>query len=254
MKIIVSLLLFVALAPVLADGPEREMGRHHCREAGGPYLGLHTTRMEKATAAQLKGVPQGVGLLVKGVVSHSPASQAGLQPLDVLWKYDDQLVVNEGQLHALIKLTGIGNQGALTVSRGGENLVLPVLIGPRPDNRTELAAAASEVLMPPLPGAIVRQLDLGKRSGFISEGGVTVSLARNLNGFEYSVTEGSEVVREGVLQGQNDESWPATIDEKTRRKLEVLFQSLENAEKREASAQRLPRVRRVPVPKRTEEK
>lgn len=253
MRILIFLILSLTLTPLTAEKPEKRDPLSQPL-AGEPWLGIHTIWMEKATAAQLKGVPQGFGLLVDAVESQSPASEAGLQPLDILWKYNDQLIANAGQLFALMKLTGISNEGVLTISRRGESLTLPVVIGRRPDSRKELAEAATEVLMPPLPGAIVRQLDLGKRSGFISEGEVTVSLTRISTGFEYSVSEGAEVVKQGLLPDGDPSTWPATIDEKNRRKLAVLFQSLENAEQREAPRPRLPRVRRVPVPIEKEKK
>ena len=252
MRFFTLFLLLLAILPLPAEeSPHKRV--NHRRQAGGPWLGIQTTWMEKATAAQLNGVPQGFGLLIEQVEPNSPAAEAGLQALDVLWKFDDQLVANNGQLYALMKMTGVDKKGVFTVSRRGKNLVLPVVIGTRPVTGKELANAASEVLMPPLPGAVVRHLDLGKRSGFISEGGVTVSLVRNPTGFVYSVSEHETLVREGILLDDDSESWPATIDDKTRRKLEVLFESLENAEERENSAPRLPRVRRVPVAKEGDE-
>lgn len=247
MRFLILLTLLLVPVPLAADGPRSFAGPHD-QEAGGPWLGIHTKRMEKATAAQLNDVPEGFGVLVDQVAPDSPASDAGLQSLDVLWKYNDQFIANRGQLYALIMHTGIGKEAALTISRRGENIVVSVRIGVRPDSYRELAEAATEVLMPPLPGSIVRQLDLGKRSGFIAEGNVTVRLSRHDNGFEFSVSEGEELVKEGVLAGKDISSWPATIDDKTRRKLKVLFDSLENAEQREAPAPRIPRVRRVPVP------
>lgn len=248
MKNLGVLFLLLMVVTSLADGPAR-WSRHHRAEPNGPWLGVKTMWMEKATAAQLNDVPEGFGLLIDSVEPASPAFEAGLKSLDVIWKFDDQLIANKSQLLALMKMTGIGKEGALTISRAGESLVLPVTIGMRPESGEELAEAATEVLMPPLPGSIVRQLDLGKRSGFIEEGGVIVSVSRKVEGFGYQVSKGEELVEEGVLQGEDIESWPAIIDEKTRRKLQALIQSLANAEQREASAQRVPRVRRVPVPK-----
>jgi len=103
--------------------------------------------------------------------------------------------------------------------------------------------------MPPLPGVTVIERNLGKRSGFIEEGGVTVSLSRQLDGFVYSVSTSEKVIDEGRLEGEDVASWPKGLDEKTCRKLEALTQSIINAENRSASTPRRPRVRRVPVKK-----
>ncbi|MGJ8724280.1 MAG: PDZ domain-containing protein [Roseibacillus sp.] len=247
MRIPILLLILFVVVPSHADGPKKWM-RGHCPEPGGPWLGIKTTWLEKATAAQLNEVPAGFGLLIESVEPVSPAFEAGLQSMDVIWKFDNQFVANKGQLFALLKLKGVGNEGTLTVSRAGENLVLPVTVGVRPENGRELAEAAAEVLMPPLPGVIVRQVDLGKRSGFISEDGVTVSLSRKIGGFDFHVLKDGDVVNHGTLAGEDSDSWPETIDDKTRRKLHALFQSLMNAEQREEDEPRVPRVRRVPVP------
>lgn len=253
MKIWILLLLVWSILPSQAEGENRGK-RGHRPEPGSAWMGIHLTWMEKATAAQLNGVPEGFGLLIDEVTPLSPAHGAGLQPLDVVWKYDDQLVASKRQLHALIKRTGIGNEAALTVSRAGENVVMPIVIGLRPENPEELIERAPEVMMPPLPGAIVRHLDLGKLSGFIKEGEVTVSLCRKEKGFLYAVSEGEKVLKEGVLPGEDPDMWPKNLGEKTTRKLEVLFESLENAEQREANAPRQPRVRRVPTPPAGEQK
>lgn len=248
MKILALFVVAFLVCPAIGDGPHHGKGRHRAEE-GSAWLGVYLTWMEEATAVQLNEVPAGFGLLIDEVEVDSPAAEAGLQPLDVLWKYDDQLIANKGQLLALMRHTGVGKQGSLTVSRAGQNLVLPVTIGERPQGQEELAKGAREVLMPPLPTAVMRQVDLGKRSGFIAEGGVIVSLARKQNGFEYSVNEGEKTLQAGTLLGENAALWPATLDDDTRRKLQVLFESLVNAEQRESSPRRTPRVRRVPVPK-----
>ena len=253
MKIFLLLSLFLMVMPSQADG-HKKWGRGHKSEPGGPWLGIKTMWMEKETAAQLSEVPEGFGLLVESIEPASPALEAGLQAMDVIWKFDDQFVANKGQLLALLKLTGSGNDGKITISRAGKNLVLPVTVGVRPENQQELAEAAYEALRPPLPGAIVRQLDLGKRSGYIFEDGITVGLTRKMGGFEYEVVEEGELTKKGLLESEDSESWPKSIDDKTRKKLTALFQSLLNAEEREESKTRMPRVRRVPTAKELSEK
>ena len=201
MRIFLLLSVFLMAIPSQADGPKKWM-RGKKAEAGGPWLGIRTTWLEKSVAAQLNDVPAGFGLLIESVEPDSPALEAGLQAMDVIWKFDNQLVANKGQLFALLKLTGSGNEGALTVSRAGENLELPVVVGKRPENEKEMAEAATEVLMQPFPEAIVRQLDLGKRSGFIFEDNVLVSLTRKMDGFEYEVTKDGKIAEQGVWQAR----------------------------------------------------
>lgn len=246
---IFALLLFLWPATCLcADGPSRWMRGHH-GDSDGPWLGVNLTWVEKGTVAQLKDVPEGFGLLVEGVEPQSPASTAGLQPLDVVWKFDDQFVANKWQLYALMKMVGVGGEAKLTVARAGDTVILPIVIGTRPDNQNEIVKAANEVLMPPIPGDVVRYWDRGSRSGFIADGDVTVSLRSTVEGYQYMVSENGEVTSKGMLSGTDEESWPSSIDQGTRRKLQALFQSLLNAEVREEQSQPVPRVRRVPIPK-----
>ncbi|MBK1835085.1 PDZ domain-containing protein [Roseibacillus ishigakijimensis] len=246
-------LLFVLLTVAL--GAERhEDRRRGPREHKGPWLGVDLRWLEESTAAQLTNVPKGFGLLVDEVEPDSPAEAAGLQAHDVLWKLDDQLLANKWQLYALMKHTGVGNEAQLTVSRRGENINLAVTFATRPERHDEIVKAAKEVLMPPIPGDVVRHFDLGKRSGFIAEGEVTVSLTEVLDGYLYVISDGEEVRQKGTLDGPEPKDWPKDLDESTRRKLTALFQTLQNAEERDEHNPRVPRVRRVPVPEESTKK
>ncbi|GHC58334.1 PDZ domain-containing protein [Roseibacillus persicicus] len=247
MRIFTLVILIVSMCGALADGPSRGRGGHR-EQAGGPWLGVDLDWVEKGTAAQLKDVPKGFGLLVEEVEPQSPARAAGLQPLDVLWKFNDQFIANKWQLYALMKMEGVGSVVQLSISRAGETHVLPLTIGTRPERTGEIAKAAGEVFMPPIPGDYVRQVDIGKRSGFIAEGDSVVSLSKSPEGYLYSVTHCNDVLHQGLLKDTDESQWPKSLDEKNRRKLRALFHSLLNAEERDLDDRALPRVRRVPTP------
>jgi S1-C subfamily serine protease len=66
-------------------------------ERGEPWLGISVHKPSKAVHDALHEVPEGVGFVVQDVVVNGPADLAGMQKFDVLWKINDQLVVNEAQ-------------------------------------------------------------------------------------------------------------------------------------------------------------
>jgi len=93
-----------------------------------PYIGIVSRPAAPDLAAQLKQ-PEGFGLVVDEVLGDSPAQSAGLQRNDLLLRLDDQLLVNPGQLEALIRRAGKDKEVALTLLRGGEEKKINVRIG-----------------------------------------------------------------------------------------------------------------------------
>jgi len=95
-----------------------------------PYLGLVTGPVAEQVRAQL-GIPEGIGLAVEAVAKDGPAGRGGVKKFDILRKFDDQLVCTAEQLSALVKAAGKGKEVALTVTRGGKEEVVKVLIDDR---------------------------------------------------------------------------------------------------------------------------
>ena len=95
-----------------------------------PYLGLVTGPVAEQVRAQL-AIPDGIGLAVEAVAKDGPAGRGGVQRFDILRKFDDQLVCTAEQLSALVKAAGKGKEVALTVTRGGKEEVVKVLIDDR---------------------------------------------------------------------------------------------------------------------------
>jgi hypothetical protein len=118
-----------------------------------PYLGLVTGPVAEQVRAQL-AIPDGIGLAVEAVAKDGPAGRGGVQRFDILRKFDDQLVCTAEQLSALVKAAGKGKEVALTVTRGGKEEVVKVLIDDRQVAMGGPAAPAAGV-------AGVLPLDLG---------------------------------------------------------------------------------------------
>jgi len=83
------------------------------------YLGVSTQPTAEATAAQL-GIAKGMGMTVVHVAKDSPAQTAGLQPFDVLYKLDGQILINQPQLHVLLNARKVGDTVKMTYFRRGK--------------------------------------------------------------------------------------------------------------------------------------
>ncbi len=83
------------------------------------YLGVSTSRLSPSLNEQLR-LPRGVGLMVDRIDRDSPAEAAGLRRNDVLWKLDDQVLINSQQLRILVRTFKSGDEVGLTVIRRGE--------------------------------------------------------------------------------------------------------------------------------------
>ena len=99
-------------------------------DKGASFLGVATEPISEQTAAQLP-VARGTGLAVTLVEPESPAAKAGIQPLDVVTRLGDQLLVNPEQLAVLIRSRSPGDSVELTFLRGGKEQRVTVALGAR---------------------------------------------------------------------------------------------------------------------------
>lgn len=83
------------------------------------YLGVNTRPIKSPTSSVL-GLHKGVGLALTYVANGSSASLAGLKPLDIIYRIDNQVLVNEEQLITLLKTYQINDSVILSYFRGGE--------------------------------------------------------------------------------------------------------------------------------------
>lgn len=117
----------VATADAAAGAPAKKV----------PFIGVVTAPLSPAVRAQTT-LTEDLGLSVESIAPDSPAAKAGLEPFDILAKYDDQLLCVPAQLSALVKRTGCGNKTTLTVIRRGKEMPLEVTVGERDAESTLL--------------------------------------------------------------------------------------------------------------------
>lgn len=147
------------LAAVATAEPERAKPAKAAAESvapatRAPWVGLRISKLTPAMEAQLPGIPAGVGFLVDSVDEGGPADRAGLRAYDVIWKLDEQLLVNESQFATLLMMRRPGDQLALTRRRSGEDRAVSVELASSPTTDEEAELAPAEVPLVPtgVPG------------------------------------------------------------------------------------------------------
>jgi C-terminal processing protease CtpA/Prc len=95
----------------------------HTNRVKATYLGVEASAADDTLRAQLK-LPQGVGLAVRHVDVTRPAHSAGVQEHDVLYKLNDQLLINPEQLLVLIRTFKPDDKIELSVIREAQPVKL----------------------------------------------------------------------------------------------------------------------------------
>jgi serine protease Do len=110
------------------------------------------------------------GALVEDVKEHTPAEAAGLQPQDVITKFDGKPIKSSPELSNLVAQTPAGKEVTMEVIRNGKTLVLKARLGEFPE---EEAAASTEA--GPWLGLSVQNLTLDMKDALGIKNGVAVT-------------------------------------------------------------------------------
>jgi serine protease Do len=85
--------------------------------------------------AESFGLPKPSGALVNSVEKGSPADKAGIQPSDVILKFDNKEVTASNELPRIVAATKPGAKVSLQVWRKGEKKDLQITVAETPDER-----------------------------------------------------------------------------------------------------------------------
>jgi hypothetical protein len=107
-----------------------------------PFIGVMTEAVPASLASQL-GLAEGTGLVVKQVVSGSPAA-AVLKTHDILLKLDEQLLMDMRQLSVLLRMRKENDEITLTYLRGGKQATAKVKLGVQEVPKLAMRAAGTE--------------------------------------------------------------------------------------------------------------
>ena len=217
----------------------------------GPWLGVSVQKPGSAMEGRSGGVPKGVGFVVREVAGDSPAARAGLRDHDVLWKLNEQLLINEAQFLVLLHHHRVGDTVRLVYMREGGSHEVEVTLGERPVHRKGRKQADTRVTAgPPLPGMTEQYLQSIRQEASLRLGdGSIVRLRRKgpVYHWVHSGNQGSSIA-EGTLSGLDDPGL-GKLTGKLNTTLRALIRVFDNAELRAGARATAPaRVRRVARP------
>jgi serine protease Do len=201
------------------------------------WLGVHVQNITDEIAASL-GLAEAKGALVAKVSPGSPAATAGIQPSDVIVKFNGAPIENMRSLPRAVAATAIGKSVSVELLRKGETKVFPVTIGRLPeDEENAVPAKGEEKILPEaeperedLLGLSLAPLtdELRKRFGIGAaiEGVVVVEVKPNSPAAAKDVKPGDvivEVTQEKVRQPQDVKTRLLAVRKSGRRSVLLLL-------------------------------
>jgi serine protease Do len=116
-------------------------------------IGVQIDQVSKEVAESI-GLGRPRGALVRGVEDASPAAKAGVEPGDIIVKFDGKDVDKSVDLPRLVGNTRPGNKSKLTVFRRGALRDLSITVAELEPEATAKPVVAPEVTKPKLSGAV----------------------------------------------------------------------------------------------------
>ena len=216
-------------------------------QAPQAWLGLRVAKPDEAITVHVPSIPPGIGFVVKSIDPGGPAQAAGLLELDLLWKFGDQMLVNEAQLATLLRLEKPGTEIVISGFRGGKPMEVNLKLGQAPLLSKPFSGEMVESAV--LPGTCdgpMRVVNVAEKSASFSndEGRAVVRRDGEIFKVKIDGLKGA-VIFEGDLSG--DEALQQ-VPENWRRKIQVLCRTLDQTLDGGVLSQRQPRPRVVPPP------
>lgn len=115
-------------------------------------IGVQIGQVSKEVAESI-GLGQPRGALVNGVEPNAPAAKAGLEPGDIIVKFDGREIEKSTDLPRIVGNTKPGNRSTVTVFRRGSLRDLSITVAEIEPDRPERRAAVPEA-KPPVSGAL----------------------------------------------------------------------------------------------------
>jgi len=131
-------------------------------------IGVQIDQVSKDVAESL-GLGQPRGALVRGVEANSPASRAGVEPGDIILKFDGKAIEKSLDLPRLVGNTKPGTRSTLSIWRRGAARDLSITVAELEPDKPEQRASAPEGTKP--------QAGVAAQSLGLIKGGVRVASA-----------------------------------------------------------------------------
>ncbi|MGC4366237.1 DegQ family serine endoprotease [Hydrogenophaga sp. R2] len=145
-------------------------------------IGVQIDQVSKEVAESL-GLGQPKGALVRGVEPDSPAARAGIEPGDIILKFDGKEVEKSVDLPRMVGNTKPGNRSSVTVLRRGSQRDLSITVAELEPDRPETRASAPEPKAAPVTPALqnlglaLAELTAAERKELGLKGGVRIASA-----------------------------------------------------------------------------
>jgi len=232
----------VARAPIFPPGIAR---------APDSWLGVDLAKPDPALASHLPDLPSGVGFIVKAVHAGGPAAAAGIEADDLIWKFNDQLLINEAQLAILLRMHQPGDACTLAIFRSGKPIDIPLTLAPNPGLVPGIAsAAAEEALLLNEPGPM-RVVNMADREAYIANAEGRAVVRKDGDGYWLTIENArGEIIHDGRFdRGSSGKcELDNSIPSEWKRRAYALRRGLEHALEGGISQQRQPRPRVVAPP------
>jgi hypothetical protein len=239
---IIALLIGHAVSTVGAQGPPSPV---RSPQAPRTWLGLETTKPDETITAHLPELPAGIGFIIRHIHKDGPAELAGLREFDVLWKLGDQMLVNEAQLAALLRLCKPGESVVLHGFRAGKAIQVSLKLSEAPPSLKPFPPDLVDAAV--LPGGFRPNTSVifhAERMAKYSTQNGSAQVQKNGDGYTVKIlSPKDELIYEGELPADgNLNDIPA--DWKTR--IQALRRGLDHALDGRMTPGRQPRPRVVP--------
>ncbi|TSE34179.1 DegQ family serine endoprotease [uncultured Azonexus sp.] len=136
-------------------------------------IGVAIEPVDKELAESL-GLPKAIGALVRGVEDGSPAAKAGIEPGDIILRFDGKPIEKSADLPRIVGNTKPGTRAAVEVWRRGATKTLTLTVGTF-EEETAAAPAEPKVAKAGPLGLTVRELTADERRERKVAGGVFVA-------------------------------------------------------------------------------
>jgi hypothetical protein len=212
--------------------------------ARSAWLGLRVVKPDETTTSHLPSLPPGIGFVVLSVDEGGPAEAAGLNALDVVWKFGDQMLVNEGQLAVLLGHREPGDEVVLSLFRSGRPMELTITLGDAPPKRSRFRGEIADAAILPGEGGPMKVVNVGNRTASYSTEEGQAWIQRE--GDDYKVVvhgPDGKLVFEGKIPSGEELD---TIPKEWRRRVCALRRGLDHALEGRMVPVRPPRPRVVP--------
>jgi serine protease Do len=193
-------------------------------------IGVQIDQVTKDVAEAI-GLGKAQGALVRGVEAGSPGEKAGVEPGDVITKFDGKAIEKPSDLPRLVGNTKPGTKSTLTVFRRGSSRDLSVTIAEiEPDKPSKRATDRDEPAPKPSASAAAKSLGLAvsdlndaQKKELKLKGGVKVDTSSDA-AQRAGLREGDIILAVGNVEVANTREFESAIGKADKSKaLSVLF-------------------------------